>query len=410
MRIVHTADWHLGDRLGRIDRTQDLRDRVEEIAGICEEHRADVLLIAGDLFSELARPDGLRDAVGHLQKTFTPFLHRGGTILAVTGNHDNENFCQTIWHAMSLAAPAQDSAKCRASRGRLHLATEPTWLMLRNPSDSFDVGFVLIPYPWPGRYLNPNVRYRDFTEKNRLLSKAVSREIVLLTKQANQKCHGPRILMAHLTLRTDRDLPRFRVAAEEDIAIPLSDVPKDYAYVALGHIHVPTEFEEYIRYSGSIDRLDLGERTDRKGVVIFDVQEEGLKESPRFIPLDATPIYEVAIADPDEELPTLAERFPNADRDLVKLMIRYRSGRDSLEEILRQVDKVFPRWYAREWRDVGELGPEIGATSETPARFRDIVLEYLKGELIHHEDSEREAILARAERLLAKLEGGPVAP
>ena len=25
MRILHTADWHLGDRLGRIDRTDDLR-------------------------------------------------------------------------------------------------------------------------------------------------------------------------------------------------------------------------------------------------------------------------------------------------------------------------------------------------------------------------------------------------
>ena len=51
MRILHTADWHLGDRLGRIDRTADLRTAVERVAAHCQEHRVDVLLVAGDLFS-----------------------------------------------------------------------------------------------------------------------------------------------------------------------------------------------------------------------------------------------------------------------------------------------------------------------------------------------------------------------
>jgi exonuclease SbcD len=29
MRILHTADWHLGDRLGRIDRTEAVLERAE---------------------------------------------------------------------------------------------------------------------------------------------------------------------------------------------------------------------------------------------------------------------------------------------------------------------------------------------------------------------------------------------
>src|SRR5438067_2855588 len=104
MRILHTADWHLGDRLGRIDRTDDLRRAIEQIAAYCRTELIDVLIVAGDLFSEMARPDGLRDAIGHLRDTFDEFLSGGGTILAVTGNHDNETFCQTLRHAMSLAA------------------------------------------------------------------------------------------------------------------------------------------------------------------------------------------------------------------------------------------------------------------------------------------------------------------
>src|SRR5438132_9568905 len=88
VRILHTADWHLGDRLGRVDRTDDLRAAVERIADYCVGEKVDVLLVAGDLFSELARPDGLRDAIRHLQSTFGEVLYDGGTIVAITGNHD----------------------------------------------------------------------------------------------------------------------------------------------------------------------------------------------------------------------------------------------------------------------------------------------------------------------------------
>src|SRR5829696_5988369 len=105
MKILHTADWHPGDRLGRIDRTDDLRKAVERVAAICESEAVDVLLVAGDLFSELARPDALRETIRHWQDVFRGFLVRGRTILTLTGNHDNENFCQTLVHAMSLAAP-----------------------------------------------------------------------------------------------------------------------------------------------------------------------------------------------------------------------------------------------------------------------------------------------------------------
>ena len=56
MRIVHTADWHLGDRLGRIDRTNDLRKAVERVAICCTEENADVLLVAGSRMGNLDVP------------------------------------------------------------------------------------------------------------------------------------------------------------------------------------------------------------------------------------------------------------------------------------------------------------------------------------------------------------------
>src|SRR5437667_6235166 len=171
MKILHTADWHLCDRLGRIDRTDDLRRAVERVAAYCAKEKVDVLLVAGDLFSELARPDGLRDAVRHLQEVFQGFLRDGGTILTLTGNHDNENFCQTLRHAMTLAAPTAGGFGALAPPGRLYLAADPSLVRLRDPKTGGEVQFVLMPYPTPSRFLTNDVlqKYGSFEQKNQYL-------------------------------------------------------------------------------------------------------------------------------------------------------------------------------------------------------------------------------------------------
>src|SRR5258708_17236704 len=126
MRILHTGDWHLADRLGRIDRTDDLRRAVERVGAYCKQENVEVLLVAGDLFSELAGAEALRDTIRHLQEVFAGFLRDGGTILTLTGNHDKENFCQTLRHAMNLAAPGSDLPGELVAPGRLYLATAPS--------------------------------------------------------------------------------------------------------------------------------------------------------------------------------------------------------------------------------------------------------------------------------------------
>ena len=153
MRILHTADWHLGDRLGRIDRTDDLRRAVERVAALCADEKADVLLVAGDLFSELAGPESLREAVRHLQDTFGPFMRGGGTVLTLTGNHDKENFCQTLQLAMRLASPGVGLSGETVPGGRFYLATGPALLRLQDRETGGQVQFVLMPYPTPARYL-----------------------------------------------------------------------------------------------------------------------------------------------------------------------------------------------------------------------------------------------------------------
>jgi exonuclease SbcD len=405
MRILHTADWHLGDRLGRIDRTDDLRRAVERVARYCTEHRADVLLIAGDLFSELARPDSLRASIEHLQEVFVPFLLGGGTILALTGNHDNENFCQTLCLVMTLAAPAAGKPGQRRPAGRLYLATQPTFLRLADPQGQ-EVQFLLMPYPTPARYLRDDQaqRYASLEEKNQHLRVAYAQRLRELQGHPEFDAALPTVLAAHIHVQ-GATLPNlFRMSEEESIVFGEADLPASLAYVALGHIHQPQQILglPHLRYSGSIERLDLGERRDDKGAVLVDIGPGGCRDTPTFLPLEATPVYAVELRTPlKEELQRLRAEYPDAGRDLVNIRFTYTAGVDNLEETLRELEAIFPRWYYRDWSEAGALGPALTLGEANPVRsFEDTVRDYLRQELVNHADADREAVLARAEALI----------
>jgi exonuclease SbcD len=409
MKILHTADWHLGDRLGRIDRTDDLRRAVERVAQYCREHQVDVLLVAGDLFSELARPDSLRGSIEHLQTVFEPFLLGGGTILAVTGNHDNENFCQTLCLVMTLAAPASSKDGVLRPPGRLYLASNPTVLRLPDRQGQ-EVQFLLMPYPTPPRYLRLEEaqRYGSLEEKNQRLHRAYAQKLQELLQHPHFNPELPAVLAAHIHVQ-GATLPHlFRMSEQESIIFSESELPAGMAYVALGHIHQPQQLRgmSQVRYSGSIERLDLGERRDDKGVVLVEVGDKGRPIDPLVLPLEATPIYSVELHSPlKEEIRQLRQQYPNARRDLVHIQFTYTAGVDNLEEALRELEEIFPRWYYRHWTESGALGPALTLGEANPTRsFEDTVRDYLRQELTNFPDGDREAILARAEALMREVD------
>ncbi|HEY7158863.1 MAG TPA: exonuclease subunit SbcD [Gemmataceae bacterium] len=408
MRILHTADWHLADRLGRIDRTDDLRRAVERIAEYCRSEKVDVLLVAGDLFSELADANALRESIRHLQETFAPFLRDGGTILTLTGNHDKENFCQTLRHAMNLAAPNSGKAGDLAACGRFYLAVNPTLLRLIDGETQKAVQFLLMPYPTPTRYLKDetNQRYQSLEEKNRHLMTAYTSALSALQQKNSFDKTLQTVLAAHVHVR-GAELPTlFRISEQEDVVFSDADLPTGFAYIALGHIH-RAQFlggQKHVRYSGSIERLDLGEKDDQKGVVLFDIGPEGLRGEPVVLPLDATPIYEIEIHSPQDEIPGLKERNPDAGNDLVRVVCKYTAGVDNRDEILRELNDIFPRWYDREIIEKNALGDSLVGSLGPKKSFEETVRDYLRQELTNHPESLRDAVLARAEALLGEVQ------
>jgi DNA repair protein SbcD/Mre11 len=410
MRLLHTADWHLGDRLGSrgIDRTEDLRRAVERVARYCDRENIDVLLVAGDLFSDkLGMQKDLSETVRHLGDTLRPFLLRGGTILALTGNHDRDIPAQTLRSTLALAAPEPLDPGTLIAPGRLYLATEPT--LVRLAGHGMEAQFVLMPYPTPGRYrVNSNGGSLARTQRNRDLRQAYSDRLHGLLAHPAFRTALPSVLAAHVQVRS-ATLPSrlFRITEAQDIVFRAEDIPSEFAYVALGHIHQPQRLGgmDHLRYSGSIERLDLGEADDEKSVTLFELDRDGLAGAPRSLPLEATAFYDVRIDDPNEQLPRLRERYPDAGSALVRYRLTWKAGEHDRDAILRELDTVFPRWYDR---DVVEAGAEARAShaASLPAAALDpahLVRHFLEREL--DGDADRDELLQLAEALLEA--GGP---
>src|SRR6185312_7489684 len=83
MRILHTADWHVGRRLGRHDRTPEMRAALDEVAAIAEREQVDLVIVSGDVFDRAAPPvEALSLGLGALLR-----LAEGRPVV-VAGNHD----------------------------------------------------------------------------------------------------------------------------------------------------------------------------------------------------------------------------------------------------------------------------------------------------------------------------------
>src|SRR5258708_34396316 len=83
MRLLHTADWHLGRVTMGVSRKSDLQSAVQEVITIAREDKPDLIIHAGDLF------DAIRPGWEDLQWVIDALRQLGAIAptIVICGNH-----------------------------------------------------------------------------------------------------------------------------------------------------------------------------------------------------------------------------------------------------------------------------------------------------------------------------------
>ena len=266
MRILHTADWHLGARLVERDRLPEHAAFLDWLVETLRAEKIDALLLSGDVFDAANPP---QDAVG----LYFDFLKRLADLRSVKsvitgGNHDS---------ASHLNAPRE-----LLKRFEVHVFGHAG----ENIVDLGDAVVAAVPF----------LRERDLRQASvseamtdvQAQVRAAIRSHYTAQLAACRTCAGKRpvIAMGHLTVLGATTSDSERDIHVGNLGAVGADVFAGFDYTALGHLHRPQKVAglETVRYSGSPVALSFSEAADKKSAVVLDTH--GMKIE--LIPVPAT--------------------------------------------------------------------------------------------------------------------------
>ena len=260
MKILHTADWHLGKTLKNapmIDEQDYLLNG--EFLKIVDDEKVDAIIIAGDIYDRGVPPI---DAINLFDEIICKLTERKIFVLCISGNHDS--------------AARLNFGSRLMSKANFFLQTRPE----RNPApivlqDDFgEIYFSLIPFFEPNN-LRENI---SSDEPQEILTADDVNKIYIAEARKKIPADKRSVAVAHLfvTGGVSSESERKFVGTVENVD------KKNFAaynYVALGHLHrgqtLNKDAKNFIRYSGSPLKYSFGEANHVKGVTFIEINGEG---------------------------------------------------------------------------------------------------------------------------------------
>jgi exonuclease SbcD len=359
MRILHTADWHIGKRLCGVDRAGESAAVLAEVRDVAADEAVDAVLVAGDLLDRrLVDPACLGACLTALQD-----LAEVAPVVAVTGNHDDPD----LWeHLAPYLRP------CRIEVvGRVRPRAAAAVRTVETAAGPLHVGAL----PWLeterlGLAVGTDRRAARATYAEG--AAAVLGEIADELRRRRHADGGAAAVLGHVLVDAAR-----AGGGERELTLGMSyglaaaAVPGDLDYVALGHVHRSQRVPGVAapgRYAGSPLALDFSEDNHRKSVAIAEIAG------------GATEVREVALAEgrplarirgPLEDLPRLASAHEGAylfcEVELERVapdLVR------EVRELLPDALRVEPR-YADAGGDDRPAGGDGGESRSLPEHYED---------------------------------------
>lgn len=263
MKIIHTADWHLGKIVHGLHMTDDQAYILKELIKIMEQEKPDAVIVAGDLYDRAIPP---KEAVDLLDDIFTAICHDLQIpLIAISGNHDSPN---RLRFGSSLFR-----------KHHLHLTTH-----LEEAFQPITIGNPVKAHIYTIPYTEP-FEAKEYFEDDAIITHQQAMERIIKEIETNLDSSVLNILVSHAFIRggTETDSEEQLTMVGNSPAIEAS-LFKAFDYVALGHLHRSQYIEqEQIRYSGSILKYSFSESSDNKSVTVVDFSKE--KDFIKRIPL-----------------------------------------------------------------------------------------------------------------------------
>lgn len=279
MKILHTADWHLGKRLQEYSRLEEQKEVLQEIVDIAENEDVDLVLLAGDIFDSF-NPN--HEAVELLYKTLKKLSHNGQRpIIAISGNHDSTQFIEApdpLAREMGIFFYSKYDSLIptgQLDNGIQIINSEPGFMELKLPKFEFPVRILLAPYANElllKTYLGEGDREQEFRD---LMAKQ-------WTSLADKYCddQGVNLFIGHFFFVKEGETPEAEPESERPIlhvggtqALYTHHIPTQIQYAALGHLHRYHAVAKEpcpIVYSSSPLAYSFSEADQEKQVVLIE--------------------------------------------------------------------------------------------------------------------------------------------
>ncbi len=321
MKILHTADWHIGQKLHERSRLDEHEQFLDWLLETIQARKVELLLVSGDIF-DTSLPSA--EATNLYYRFLYRLFNETDTYTVITaGNHDS---------ARHLEAPREF-----LKMGRIHvigLASEASRCVLPFPPDNPRVMVAGVPYLAETDL--PHVSYETEIERNdryRERLKSFYAECV-----SAMPIELPKILMGHLFVQGGKVTDSERnIQIGGATAIHASDFPEGVSYVALGHLHRPQTIKGTdcpIRYSGSPIPLRFNETGYRKSVYLLELSEAGrfIRDEDIEIPI----FKELCTVTGDEESVLWEAKTQTWDDKYIQVKLTLDTPRVGISDEIRQ--------------------------------------------------------------------------